>query len=143
MKITNTVYLLKIILLKIDLLKRSLLTIALFLVALSLPAHAAKIDKSDWIKAMTSTLPSAFCQPGTFYQQCFNINSRECEKIVTSSTKACLDKNEYKIPSELTRPWDKRIWNTIINVCVSRAYEAALPAGRIHNKKCDDPGNWQ
>jgi len=115
----------------------------IFIVALSFPVHAAEVTKNDWLNAMATALPTAFCNPAQYFRQCFTVTAQVCEEVASSVTRVCLNKNEQDIPDKLIQPRDGIHWGTIIGVCAGRAYEASLIKKRIKNEKCDDRNRWQ
>ena len=111
--------------------------------ALSFPTYAVEVSKNDWINAMTTALPTAFCNSSQYFRQCFSVTAQECEETAASATRICLHDNKEKIPKILNQPKDGTHWGTIIGTCAGTAYEASLIKKRIKNKKCDNPANWQ
>ncbi|PKM46073.1 MAG: hypothetical protein CVV05_03575 [Gammaproteobacteria bacterium HGW-Gammaproteobacteria-1] len=116
-----------------------LLTVMMFPYSL----HAAEVSKSDWISAMTTVLPTAFCNSSQYFRQCFNVTAQECEETAASAARVCLNKNKDQIPEVLHQPQDGTHWGTVVGACAGEAYELALVKKRISNSKCDDPANWQ
>lgn len=101
------------------------------------------MSKSDWIDGIRHALPNAFCRESHYYRKCFSVTAEECKAAVNSAADVCLTKNNHDIPGTLIRPRDSALLGAIINVCTSRGYESSFTNKRIHNKKCDDPNNWQ
>lgn len=115
----------------------------LFLLPLSFSIQADQISKQDWISAMSTVLPTAFCDANQYFRQCFKVTAQECEETAASATRICLNKNKDKIPAVLNQPQDGTHWGTIIGGCAGEAYEITLIKKRISNTKCNDPANWQ
>lgn len=114
----------------------------LFVSTLAFSAHAVEVSKSDWIKAMSTALPTAFCNSKQYFRQCFKVTAQECEETAASATRICLSSNKDKIPSTLVQPKDGTHWGTIIGECAGTAYEASLIEKRIDSKKCNNVANW-
>ncbi len=118
-------------------------TIFTLLVTLSFYLQAVEVNKVAWVNAMTTALPTAFCNANQYFRQCFSVTAQECEETAASATRICLNQNKNKIPSMLQQPKDGVHWGTIIGACAGEAYEVTLIKKRIKNKKCDNPANWQ
>jgi len=117
--------------------------IFLFIIIISSPIHAVEVNKKDWVNAMTTALPAAFCNSSQYFRQCFSVTPQECEETAASVTRICLNNNNDKIPPKLQQSKDGAHWGTIIGACAGEAYEVALIKKRIKNTKCNNPSNWQ
>lgn len=106
-------------------------------------AQAVEVNKAEWIDAMSTALPTAFCNSSQYFRQCFSITAHECEETAASATRICLSKNSANIPHVLHQPKDGTHWGTIIGKCAGEAFEASLASKRINNSKCNDINNWQ
>lgn len=115
----------------------------LCLVSLSFSIQAVEVSKNDWLNAMSTALPTAFCNSVQYFRQCFTISAQECEETAASATRICLANNKDKIPEKLAQPEDGTYWGTVIGKCAGNAFEIALIKKRINNTKCNDPANWQ
>lgn len=115
----------------------------LFISVLSLSTHGVEVNKTDWMNAVSTALPTAFCNSSQYFRQCFTVTAQECEETAASATRVCLNKHKDKIPNTLIQPKDGTHWGTIIGSCAGEAYEVSLVKKRIKNKKCDNPENWQ
>ncbi|MDH5571393.1 MAG: hypothetical protein OEY89_06480 [Gammaproteobacteria bacterium] len=109
--------------------------ILLAITILSSPIQAIEVTKNDWVAAMETALPTAFCNSAQYFRQCFNVTAQECEETASSATRICLNKNKNKIPEILQQPKDGTHWGTVIGACAGEAYEIALIIKRIKNKK--------
>ena len=114
-----------------------------FIVTLSSSLQAVEVNKADWLNAMSTALPAAFCNSKQYFRQCFSVTAQECEETAASATRICLNKSKNKIPSVLQQPKDGTNWGRIVGSCAGEAYELTLIKKRIKNKKCDNPANWQ
>ncbi|MEJ2097974.1 MAG: hypothetical protein P8Y38_12795 [Deltaproteobacteria bacterium] len=113
------------------------------LVCLAVNAGAAEVEKEVWIDAMSTALPTAFCQSEQFFRQCFDVTQIECEQTAASATRICLEKYKDQIPAVLNQPKDGSHWGRIIGKCAGEAYGIALQKKFKNNLKCKDPSNWQ
>jgi len=118
-------------------------SIFLIIMTLSTSLLAVDVKRDDWVSAMTSGLPTAFCNSSQYFRQCFNVTAQECEATASSATRVCINKNKSKIPSILHQPKDGTHWGTVIGSCAGEAYEMALLKKRFRNSKCNNPANWQ
>jgi hypothetical protein len=110
---------------------------------LSTKSYAVEVAKQDWLIAMKSALPAAFCNSPMYFRQCFNVTAEQCEETAISATRICLKNNETNIPNILIQPQDGTHWGTVIGTCAGEAYEVALIKQKISNPKCSDATNWQ
>ncbi len=115
------------------------------LITLLLPftTNAVEVSKSDWYNAMSTALPTAFCNSGQYFRKCFSVSAQECEETAASATRVCLNKNDNDIPDILVQPKDGTHWGTVIGTCAGEAYEITLTKKRISSEKCNDVSNWQ
>ena len=107
------------------------------------PANAGQVSKSVWMNAMSTAVPTAFCQAKQYYRQCFEVTQIECEETASSATRICLKKYKEEIPNLLNQPQDGTHWGTIIGRCAGEAYESAFQKRRISSKECNNPAKWQ
>ena len=114
-----------------------------FISSLSLAASGNEVSKANWMSAIETALPTAFCNSNQYFRQCFNVTAQECEEVAASATRVCLNKNQSKIPSILIQPEDGTHWGTVIGSCAGSAYGASLSKKLVKNKKCDNQKNWQ
>jgi len=110
---------------------------------LSSSVWAVEVQKNDWIRAMSTALPAAFCNSRQYFRQCFSVTAQECEETAASVTRICLNKNKDKIPAILNQPKDGTYWGTIVGACAGEAYVVTLVRKQIKNKRCSNPANWQ
>lgn len=117
----------------------------LLALAAAIPAtvHAQEVPREQWLDAMTTSIPTYFCQSGQYFRECFGVSATECEDIALSGTRVCISQFENQIPEVLRHPVDVRAWGTRIGNCAGTSYEAALLDKRLSNPKCNDPRNWQ
>jgi hypothetical protein len=106
-------------------------------------SYAVDVSKNDWLTAMKSALPAAFCNSQMYFRQCFEVSAEECEETAASTTRICLKNNESEIPDVLHQPKDGTRWGTVVGECAGSAYETTLIKKRISNSKCNDISNWQ
>jgi len=116
--------------------------IVTFLVTFTL-AEAQEVSKEQWISAMKTALPAAFCNSSQYFRQCFDVTAIECEEAAASTTRLCLNELNNQIPEALIQPKDGTYWGTKVGECAGVAYETSLINKRISNKKCNDASNWQ
>lgn len=116
---------------------------ATLLVCIAINSQAAEVEKEVWINAMSTALPTAFCQSGQFFRQCFEVTQIECEETAASATRICLGKYKSEIPKVLNQPQDGSKWGRIIGKCAGEAYGIALQQKFKNNPKCNDPSHWQ
>ena len=112
-------------------------------IILPISAQALEVSKSEWIKGMSTVLPTAFCNSNQYFRQCFSVTAEECEETAASATRICLSKNDENIPDILVQPKDGTLWGTVIGKCAGEAYEITLIKKRLNNEKCNDISNWQ
>lgn len=105
-------------------------------------AHAVDVTKDQWIAAMKTALPTAFCSSAQYFRQCFDVTATECEETAISATRICLQDFSSQIPAVLHQPQDGTLWGTKVGECAGNAYELALIKKKISNAKCNDPANW-
>lgn len=117
--------------------------IYLFLSVTALPAYAVEVGKADWIDAMTTALPTAFCNSGQYFRQCFKVSAQQCEETAASATRICINKFRSEIPEVLQQPKDGTYWGTKIGSCAGVGYEAALRKLQIKNEKCSNADYWR
>jgi hypothetical protein len=115
----------------------------LLMSAVIFPANAVEVSKQAWIDAMSTALPTAFCNSKQYFRQCFNVTPPECVETAASATRVCLGKYKDKIPDVLNQPEDGTHWGSIIGSCAGEAYETVLIKHRIDNEKCSNPANWK
>lgn len=115
--------------------------ISLFLV--SPLSHAVDVTKDQWITAMKTALPTAFCNSAQYFRQCFEVTATECEETAASATRVCLNKFSGQIPSILHQPQDGTEWGAKVGECAGNAYGVALTSKKISNARCNNPANWQ
>ena len=106
-------------------------------------ANAGEVSKEVWMNAMSTALPTAFCQSQQYFRQCFEVTQIECEETASSAVRICLDKYKGKIPDVLNQPKDGNHWGTIIGTCAGEAYAIAFQKRQISTKECNNPANWQ
>jgi hypothetical protein len=105
--------------------------------------NAVEVPKDNWVNAMKSALPAAFCNSSMYFRQCFSVTAEQCEETAASTTRICLKNNDKDIPNTLIQPKDGTHWGTIIGSCAGEAYETTLMKNKISNAKCNDISNWQ
>ena len=113
-----------------------------FLFCMATPANAGEVSKEVWINAMSTALPTAFCQSHQYFRQCFEVTAIECEDTASSAARICLERYKDTIPNVLNQPKDGNYWGRIIGTCAGETYEITLQKRRISSKKCNDPANW-
>ena len=115
------------------------------LTALLLPlsANATEVNKSYWFNAMSTALPTAFCNSSQYFRHCFSVSAQDCEEAVASATRSCLNKNNKDIPDILVQPEDGAHWGAIIGKCIGDTYEITQKQKLINNVRCNDITNWQ
>lgn len=121
--------------------KNKLLIIILALI--SAKSYSVEVTKSDWLIAMKSALPTAFCNPSMYFRQCFKVTANQCEETALSATRICLENNKVNIPDILIQPKDGTHWGTIVGTCAGETYEKSLSKLKVSNTKCNNAANWQ
>lgn len=111
--------------------------------ALPISAFGVEVTKADWMSAMETAVPTAFCNSNQFFRQCFNVTAQECEETAASATRVCLNKNQRNIPSILVQPADGTHWGTVVGSCAGTTYATTLSTKLVKNEKCNNPKNWQ
>ena len=115
-----------------------------FLAALiALGAAPKTISRDDWVKALRTALPAAFCKPEQYFRQCFKVTQAECEQTALSTTRVCLEDLKDKIPETLKQPDDGGLWGAKVGECAGNAYEVSLTKKKIQSDKCNDPNAWR
>jgi hypothetical protein len=117
--------------------------LVIFVLLISASANSAEVSKEAWIDSMSTALPTAFCQSGQYFRQCFDLSQAECEETAMSATRVCLQKYKDKIPNTLAQPKDGTYWGRIVGSCAGEAYEITLRKKRISNQRCNDPNSWR
>jgi hypothetical protein len=122
--------------------KKLAITASLLLASLANSAYADQVKREDWIDAMKSALPMAFCAPEQYFRQCFQVTAEECEQAAAAATRICLNKNLKDFPAVFNQPDDGSHWGSVVGSCAGEAYEIHLMKKRINNKACNTPENW-
>ena len=117
--------------------------LAMFAFCIVSTANAEQVSKTAWINAMSTALPTAFCQPHQYFRQCFDVTQIECEETALSATRICLQKHKAKIPNVLNQPNDGAQWGSIVGSCAGETYENVLREHRVNSNVCNDPANWR
>ena len=115
----------------------------LFAVTLSTSPYALEVTKDDWVRAMSTALPTAFCNPQQYFRQCFTVSAQECEETAATATRVCLNSYKDKLPQILHQPQDGTHWGTIIGRCAGEAYGITFTKKFINNARCNDVTQWQ
>lgn len=121
--------------------RHALLGLALATTAAAAPAGT--VAKAEWLDAMSTALPTAFCQPAQYFRQCFEVTAAQCEEAAASATRVCLARHRDEIPAVLTQPQDGTRWGTVVGQCAGRAYELALLKQRRSEPRCNDASQWK
>ncbi|WP_028021673.1 hypothetical protein [Enterovibrio calviensis] len=117
--------------------------IALLSIAGSFSTSAFEVEKADWVNAMKTALPTAFCAPQQYFRQCFDVTPVQCEETAASATRVCLSNYQDSLPETFVQPNDGAHWGTIVGTCAGEAYIATLPEKYLESEKCDNPDNWR
>ena len=120
--------------------KGLLIAVALMLAG---AASAGEVSKEDWMKAMQTALPTAFCAEGTYFRSCFKITAKECEDRAASATRVCLADVKDKLPAKFTSAEQGSEWGTKVGSCAGQAFEITFKAKMIDSAKCKDPNAWK
>lgn len=104
-------------------------------------ADSKEISKSDWLKYMASTVPSAFCQEGQYFRQCFEIPGSTCLDTARKAIKICIDKEKQNLPESLDQVTGEQ-WGNIIGTCAGSEFEKIQINSKFKNQKCYNPTNW-
>jgi hypothetical protein len=114
-----------------------------FLFCIVSTANAGEVSKEVWMNAMSTVLPTAFCQAKQYFRQCFEVTQTECEETASSATRICLDKYKQEIPDVLNQPSDGNYWGRIIGTCAGGAYAMTFQKRLISSEQCNNLANWQ
>jgi len=106
-------------------------------------ASAAEVARSVWIEKMETVLPTLFCQPESFFRQCFTLTAAQCEETAASTARVCLKKLSPKMPDPLVLPDDGQKWGTEVGKCAGESYEIANHKKKKQTAKCNDPSAWK
>lgn len=103
------------------------------------------VTRSQFIEAMRTSLPNAFCREDQYFRKCFNVTEDDCIREGLRATKTCLLSMESQIPQKLKQPEDGRTWGEKIGQCAGTAYESSLGADKkkLETKDCKDPSKWK
>jgi len=104
-------------------------------------ANAQEISKSDWLKYMNVAVPSAFCQEGQYFRQCFDIPGNICLSTARSAMKTCINIEEQNVPKSLNQVSGEQ-WGNIIGTCAGNEFEKIQINNKLKNQKCYNPANW-
>ena len=115
----------------------------LTLIVMTSPLSANEISKPEWLQAMETALPAAFCKSNEYFRQCYTITANECEEVAASTTRICLNKFKDQIPDVLKQPNDGALWGTKVGECAGAAFDLSMADNRIDSELCNDPANWQ
>lgn len=105
-------------------------------------AHSQTVQKHDWLDQMPTALPVAFCQPNTWYRQCFSVTAQRCEQVAASASRVCASKHSGDMPDVLQQPVDGRKWGEIIGNCAGTTYASTLQSEFLRTDKCSNSNNW-
>lgn len=119
--------------------KYVLLFLSVFILAAN--THAQEISKSDWLKYMTSAVPSAFCQEEQYFRQCFDIPGSTCIDTTRMAMKTCINLEKKNLPSSLDKVTGEQ-WGNIIGTCAGNEFEKIQINNKLKNQKCYNPANW-
>jgi len=100
-------------------------------------AGQAVIAKADWIQAMRTALPAAFCPTEGYFRACFAVSGQECVDNVLNATLSCMSEIEAQLPAELVQPADGAAWGEKLGACVGTVYETILKAKMVQSPECD------
>jgi hypothetical protein len=106
------------------------------------PALSQEVAKSLWMDQMTTAVPALFCQEPQYFRQCFEVSAEECEELVISSTRVCLQRYDQQIPETLVQPNDGARWGNLVGSCVGRTYEIGFAERKVSDPRCNDPSQW-
>jgi hypothetical protein len=123
--------------------KTTILTLLIALLSACGSSMATEVAKAEWLSAMSTAVPTSFCQPKQYFRQCFSVSAEECEQVAASSTRTCLEKHKSAIPEILVQPADGTRFGTVVGACAGSTYEITLTSKRISSAKCNDPNNWK
>jgi hypothetical protein len=115
----------------------------LMIIGFSNFVNAQEVAKDQWVAAMKTALPAAFCNSAQYFRQCFDVTAVECEEAAASTTRICLTELNSQIPNILIQPKEGTLWGTKVGECAGNAYETSLIKKRISNAECNDVSNWQ
>jgi hypothetical protein len=68
------------------------------------------IERDSWVEYMKTALPTYQCQSEKYFRQCFSVTTENCEEVMASTTRICLDKERANIPDVLNQPEDGTKW---------------------------------
>lgn len=116
----------------------------LFLLSfLSIAAYGQEIPKDHWIDTMSTLLPVEFCKPTTYFRECFEISQEECEEVVGSAARVCLNKFKKEIPDAISSREESADWGEVVGECAGGILEITFIEQRIDSEKCKDLDNWR
>ncbi|HUL57881.1 MAG TPA: hypothetical protein VLU43_01325 [Anaeromyxobacteraceae bacterium] len=117
---------------------RSSALVALLALLAATPAHAQQVvSKKDWLEAMKTALPTAFCAAGMPFRTCFDVTQEQCEDAAASAARVCLKKFEGEIPDRLRQPEDGKKWGEKVGQCAGNTYSIALAQKKVKSKECE------
>ncbi len=117
--------------------------VLLALLIFALGAKAQIANKEVWIEEMSTVLPVAFCQSGSFYRQCFSVTAARCEEVAMSAARICLSKHKNEIPDSLRQPRDGEHWGNIVGNCTGTAYALTLSKEFSTADRCTNINSWK
>lgn len=107
---------------------------------ISLPLAAAPVDSQAWQDSMMQQVPKFFCQPKSYFRQCFSITASACNEASNSLTQRCLKDLNIK-SAQLTLEQSQRL-GAELGTCVGQAFDKQFASQSISSDNCRNPSNW-
>lgn len=99
-----------------------------------------EISKDAWVNSMITAIPKHLCSSNQYLGSCDDVvSTKECEKIVSTATKACMNDNLANIPNTLIQPKDGSHWDYIVESCVFETDDISYIKSKIESDKCKYP----
>lgn len=114
-----------------------------FASALFAQAADQAVSRDTWTENLKTTLPTMFCQSSSYFRQCFDVTSLECEEIAASATRICLSKFINELPDPINLAEDGGYWGFKVGECAGSTYDIVLSERARQTPSCRDPNNWQ
>lgn len=101
------------------------------------------VSKEQFVEAMKTALPNAFCAEHQYFRKCFKVSEDDCIKEAMRATKTCLISMNEDLPPKLKQPDDGRKWGAKVGTCAGTGYETSLIKKKVDSADCKDTSKWK
>jgi hypothetical protein len=106
-------------------------------------AHADEMPREAWGDRMAKVLPLAFCEDGSYFRQCLNLDSENCGKASLLATRVCLTDLEAQIPKTFTSKEQLAKAGKMVGQCAGTSLELKFSRQKSKDSKCADLSKWK